>query len=36
MAEVNENKNLVRRTPSVKVIQDWISQAAKLPPKVTY
>ena len=36
MAEVNENKNLVRRTPSVKVIQDWISQAGKLPPKVSY
>ena len=36
MAQVNEDKNLVRRTPSVKVIQDWISQAAKLPPKVTY
>ena len=36
MAQVNEDKNLVRRTPSVKVIPDWISQAAKLPPKVTY
>mgnify|MGYP001824625932 CR=1 FL=1 len=36
MAEVNESKNLVRRTPSVKVIQGWISQAGKLPPKVTY
>ena len=36
MDEVNESKNLVRRTPSVKVVQDWISQASKLPPKVTY
>lgn len=36
MAQVNEDKNLVRRTPSGKVIQDWISQASKLPPKVTY
>ena len=36
MAEVNDEKNLVRRTPSVKVIEDWISQAGKLPPKVTY
>ncbi|MBT8093605.1 MAG: DUF4332 domain-containing protein [Gammaproteobacteria bacterium] len=36
MTEVNEAKNLVRRTPSVKVIQGWISQAGKLPPKVTY
>ena len=36
MSEVNEDKNLVRRTPSVTVVQDWISQAGKLPPKVTY
>lgn len=36
MSEVNQEKNLVRRTPSVKVIQDWISQAGKLPPKVSY
>ncbi len=36
MAEVNAEKNLVRRTPSVKVVQDWISQAGKLPPKVSY
>ena len=36
MAQVNEEKNLVRRTPSAKVVQDWISQAGKLPPKVTY
>ncbi len=36
MAEVNDEKNLVRRTPSAKVVQHWISQAGKLPPKVTY
>ena len=36
MAQVNGEKNLVRRTPSAKVVQDWISQAGKLPPKVTY
>ncbi len=36
MAEVNAEKNLVRRTPSVKVVQDWIAQAGKLPPKVSY
>ena len=36
MAEVNADKNLVRRTPSVTVVQDWISQAQKLPPKVSY
>ena len=34
--EVNEEKNLVRRAPSVKVVQDWITQASKLPPKVSY
>ena len=36
MDEVNQAKNLVRRTPSVKVVAGWISQAGKLPPKVTY
>ncbi len=36
MAEVNGKKNLVRRTPSVEVVQDWITQAGKLPPKVSY
>lgn len=36
MSEVNTERNLVRRTPSVTVVQDWISQAAKLPPKITY
>lgn len=36
MAEVNADKNLVRRTPSVTVVQDWITQAGKLPPAVSY
>lgn len=36
MAEVNADKRVVRRTPSVTVVQDWISQAQKLPPKVSY
>lgn len=36
MAEVNEARNLVRRPPSVTVVQDWISQAQELPPKVSY
>ena len=36
MAEVNADKNLVRRTPSVTVVQDWITQAGKLPPKISY
>jgi len=36
LAEVNGEKNLVRRTPSTKIVQDWIFQAQKLPGKVTY
>ena len=36
MAEVNVEKNLVRRTPSAKIVQDWIFQAQKLPGAVTY
>ena len=36
MAEVNEEKNLVRRTPSPTVVRSWISQAAELPVKVSY
>ncbi len=36
MAEVNDDKKLVRRTPSVTVVNDWISQAKKLPAKVSY
>ena len=36
MAEVNEEKNLVRRPPSSRVVGDWIAQAKKLPGKVSY
>ena len=36
MAEVNGEKNLVRRLPSQKQVADWIEQAKTLPPKVTY
>ena len=36
MAEVNADKKLVRRTPSVKVVSAWIEQAKELPPKVTH
>ena len=36
MAEVNEEKHLVRRTPPVRVVRDWISQAGKLPAKITH
>ena len=36
MVEVNAEKKLVRRTPSVKVVSAWIQQAKELPPKVTH
>ena len=36
MAEVNEEKKLVRRPPSATVVSDWVEQARKLPAKVTY
>jgi len=36
MAEVNQEKNLVRRPPSSNVVRDWVAQAKKLPGKVSY
>ena len=36
MSEVNDAKNLVRRPPSATVVNDWITQAKKLPAKVTH
>ena len=36
MTEVNEEKNLVRKTPSVKVVASWVEQAKTLPPKITH
>jgi predicted flap endonuclease-1-like 5' DNA nuclease len=36
MAEVNKEKNLVRRPPSSTIVGDWIAQAKKLPGKVSY
>ena len=36
MNEVNTEKKLVRRTPSVKVVASWVEQARELPPKVTH
>lgn len=36
MTEVNNEKSLVRRAPSVKVVNGWITQAKTLPPKITY
>ena len=36
MARVNAQKNVVRRTPSVTVVNSWITQAKDLAPKVSY
>jgi predicted flap endonuclease-1-like 5' DNA nuclease len=33
---VNARKKLVRRPPSQKMVEGWISQAKKLPRKVSY
>ena len=34
--EVNVEKNLVRRAPSLNEVMDWINQAKDLPRKVNY
>jgi len=34
--EVNEEKKLVRRPPSLNEVKSWIEQAKKLPRKVEY
>ena len=36
MAEVNDDKNLVRKVPSATQVQDWVGQAKKLPRVVTH
>jgi len=36
MVEVNEGKHLVRQTPSLKSVTDWVEQAKALPPMLTY
>ncbi|UCH03308.1 MAG: DUF4332 domain-containing protein [Candidatus Bathyarchaeota archaeon] len=36
ICEVNEEKKLVRRPPSLNQVMDWIQQAKKLPRKITY
>jgi predicted flap endonuclease-1-like 5' DNA nuclease len=36
IAEVNMVKELVRRLPTEKQVQDWIAKAKQLPRKVTY
>ncbi|MEM3026792.1 MAG: DUF4332 domain-containing protein [Thermoproteota archaeon] len=34
--EVNKEKKLVRRPPTLKQVTDWVKQAKKLPRKVEY
>lgn len=34
--ETNQQKNLVRRPPSRKMVSDWVAMAKKLPRKVYY
>jgi len=36
MLEVNEEKKLVRRPPSLKEVEKWVAQAKKLPRAVHY
>ncbi len=36
MLEVNAAKKLVRRPPALSMVEDWVAQAKKLPPVVTY
>lgn len=36
MIEVNQTKKLVRRVPTLKEVQQWVAEAGKLPPVVTY
>ena len=36
MAEVNEEKNLVRQLPSADKVADFVNQAKELEPMVTY
>jgi predicted flap endonuclease-1-like 5' DNA nuclease len=36
MVEVNNDKNLVRKVPSVSQVQDWVAQAKTLPKLVVH
>lgn len=36
MAEVNEEKKLVRQLPTEAKVADWVAQAKELPRKITY
>jgi predicted flap endonuclease-1-like 5' DNA nuclease len=36
LLKTNNEKNLVRRDPSLSEVQDWISQAKNLPPVISH
>jgi predicted flap endonuclease-1-like 5' DNA nuclease len=36
MAEVNKKKHLCKATPSSKMVTNWVGQAKKMAPMVTY
>ena len=36
LEEINEEKNLVRRTPSLSMVEDWVSQAKELLRRIEY
>lgn len=36
LEEVNAEKKLVRRVPTVAQVEDWVRQASELPPKVEH
>ena len=36
MAEVNEEKNLIRQVPSASQVEDWVAQAKELPRIITH
>ena len=36
LLEVNKEKKLVRKTPTLEQVKNWVEQAKKLPRKVEY
>jgi len=36
MQKANEEKRVVRQTPALKIVNSWVTQAKKLPRKVSY
>jgi len=36
MAEINEEKNLVRKIPTTSQVEDWVAQAKELPRVITH